>query len=293
MKRAIGTILLVAASLQNTVLQTVAELQTAHDYPAAIIQLQKERQADPKKFEAADRDYLLARLAEKDGRLALAMSTYMSITRRESLLRGYALARMSRIARSTGNLLFERIYLQQLEAENADNPLSNAAIDRIVKNSLETGNYALAISFLKTDRTGTLSIQPSEVAQDTYSRERQAMLGQAYLGLGNVEKARQVFTDLLKTTPNPAQADDHAQAAAVALDRLDGGDAEADRVPELSEAEHLRRAGIYQFNRDFPAARRHYNAVIARFAANAADAIFQIGRGYSKSGNHFEALRGY
>lgn len=293
MNRAIGTILLVAASLQIVMPQTVAELKDARDYPAAIAELQKERSADPKKFETADRDYLLARLAETDGRLALAMSTYMSLTRRESLLRGYALAQMSRIARSTGNPLLERIYLQQLEIENAENPLSDAAIDRIIKNSLETGNYALAISFLKTNRTGTSSTRPSDAAQKAYSRERQMMLGQAYLGLGNVEKARQIFADLLNTTPNPAQADDHAQAAAVALDRLDGGDAEADRVPELSEAEHLRRAGIYQFNRDFPAARRHYNAVISRFAANAADAIFQIGRGYSQTGNHVEALKWY
>lgn len=293
MKRAIGTILLVAASLQNSVPQTVGELQTARDYPAAIIQLQTERDGDPKKFEAADRDYLLARLAESDGRIAQAMSTYANLTRRESLLRGYALARMSRIARSTGNLLLERIYLQQLEAENVENPLSAAAIDRIVKNSIETGNYALALSFLKTGRTETATTKPSEAAQKAYSRERQAMLGQAFLGLGNVDKARQIFTDLLNTTPNPAQADDHAQAAAAALDRLDGGDTVADHAPNLSEAEHLRRAGIYQFNRDFPAARRHYNAVIARFAANAADAIFQIGRGYSQSGNHVEALKWY
>ncbi|MEQ1642044.1 MAG: transglycosylase SLT domain-containing protein [Pyrinomonadaceae bacterium] len=292
MKRAIGTILLVAASQQIVVPQTVADLQSARDYPAAIAQLQKERDADPKKFGSADRDYLLARLAEKDGRLALAMSTYTNVTRRESLLQGYALARMSRIARSMGNILLERIYLQQLEVANAENPLSDAAIDRIVRNSIETGNYALALSFLKTDRTDTPSTKQSDSAQRAYSRERKVMLGQAYLGLGNVEKARQVFTDLLDTTPDPAQADDHAQAAAAELDRLDGGDA-ADRVPELSEAEHLRRAGIYQFNRDFPAARRHYNAVIARFAANAADAIFQIGRGYSQSGNHVEALKWY
>lgn len=293
MKRAIGTILLVAASQQIVVQQTVADLQSARDYPAAIAQLQKERDADPKKFGSADRDYLLARLAEKDGRLALAMSTYTNVTRRESLLQGYALARMSRIARSMGNMLLERIYLQQLEVANAENPLSDAAIDRIVKNSIETGNYALALSFLKTDRTDSPSTKQSYSAQRAYSRERKVMLGQAYLGLGNVEKARQVFTNLLDTTPDLAQADDHAQAAAAELDRLDGGDAAADRVPELSEAEHLRRAGIYQFNRDFPAARRHYNAAIARFAANAADAIFQIGRGYSQSGNHVEALKWY
>ena len=293
MKRAIGTILLVAASLQNAIPQTVAELQSARDYPAAISQLQKERDADPKKFEAADRDYLLARLAETDGHLALAMSTYLSVSRRESILRGYALARMSRIARSTGNLLLERIYLQQLQIENVENTLLGPAMDRIVKNCIETGNYALAISFLQASRAGTPSTKPSDAAQKAYSRERQAMLGQAFLGLGNVERARQIFIDLLATTPNPAQADDHAQAAAAALDRLDGGDAAVDRVPDLSEAEHLRRAGIYQFNRDFPAARRHYNAVIARFAANATDAIFQIGRGYSQAGNHVEALKWY
>ena len=293
MKRAIGTILLVAASLQNVIPQTVAELRRARDYPAAISQLQKERDADPKKFEVADRDYLLARLAEKDGRLVLALNSYQNVSSRGSLLKGYALARLSRIARSTGNLLLERIYLQQLTIENAENPLSDAAIDQIAKNCLETGNYAVAISFLKTNRTRTSSTKPSEAAQKAYSRERQALLGQAFLGLGNVEKARQIFTELLNTTPNPAQADDHAQAAAAALDRLDGGDAATDRLPELGEAEHLRRAGIYQFNRDFAAARRHYNAVIASFAANAAEAIFQIGRGYSQAGNHVEALKWY
>ena len=292
MKRAIGTILLVAASLQNVVPQTVAEFQAGRYYPAAIYLLENERDAERNKFESADRDYLLARLAEKEGMLGLAMNSYLNVSRRESLLRGYALARMSRIARSTGNLLLERIYLQQLQIEDAENPLADAAIDRIVKNCLETRDYAVAVGFLKTERTKTPT-KPGDAVQKAYSRERQAMLGHAYLGLGNVAKARQTFTNLINTTPNPAQADDHAQAAATALDRLDGGDDSADRVPELSEAEHLRRAGIYQFNRDFPAARRHYNAVIARFAANVPEAIFQIGRGYSQSGDHVEALKWY
>jgi len=293
MKGAIGIILLVAASLQNVVPQTVAQLQAARDYSTAISQLQKERDTDPKKFEDADRDYLLARLAEKEGRLALAMSTYLSVSRRESMLGNYALARMSRIARSSGNLLLERIYLQQLAAQIAEKPFSDAAIDRIVKNCFETGNFALAISFLKTKRNESSSTRRSDGAAKAYSRERQAMLGKAFLGLGTLEKARQIFTGLLDTSLNPAQADDHAQAAAAALDRLDGGDATADRVPELTEAEHMRRAGIYQFNRDFAAARRHFKAVIARFATNAPEAIFQIGRGYSQTRDHVDALKWY
>ncbi|MEQ1923567.1 MAG: transglycosylase SLT domain-containing protein, partial [Pyrinomonadaceae bacterium] len=98
----------------------------------------------------------------------------------------------------------------------------------------------------------------------------------------------------LATVPNASQPDDVAQTAARGLDMLDGGAENfGKKAPDLAETEHLRRANIYQFNRDFADAKLHFEAVIARFpnGVNAMDAILQIGRGFSQQGDYVEALK--
>ncbi len=64
-------------------------------------------------------------------------------------------------------------------------------------------------------------------------------------------------------------------------------------VPKLSDYEHLRRASIYQFNRDFDHARKHYAAISREHPTSGIvpDAIFQTGRGYAQEGNFSEAIK--
>ena len=63
----------------------------------------------------------------------------------------------------------------------------------------------------------------------------------------------------------------------------------------LPDFEHLRRASIYQFNRDFNDARKHYAAIVENFPTSGIvpDAMFQIGRGYAQEGNLNEAVNWY
>ena len=64
-------------------------------------------------------------------------------------------------------------------------------------------------------------------------------------------------------------------------------------VGQLSEAEHLLRASVYQFNRDFDAARRHYLAVVERYpqSPTVANALYQTGRGFYLQLKYEEALK--
>ena len=69
-----------------------------------------------------------------------------------------------------------------------------------------------------------------------------------------------MFTKLLMQMPDASRPDDFALTAVRELDSLDKSAGTA----KLSEPEHLIRASVYQFNRDFAAARAHYQTLIDR-----------------------------
>jgi|CXWL01.1.fsa_nt_gi soluble lytic murein transglycosylase len=299
MKRQFGALVMIAAlfsvgipQAQTEFRRKVFELADSRDNSGAIRLLVNQKATDPKAFESGDHDYLLARMAEADGQIAVALQNYQSVVTRGSSLSPYALAQLSVLARSTGNLFLEHLYLQQLQLLYPENPLAAAAFHRLASSSFETGNYAETIRILTTLNAASAKAAIDKPRQLAVSRERQSLLGNAFMRGGQREKAREIFTRLLDETPNPAQADDHAQTAAKGLDLLDGG-SPGKKAPDLDESEHFRRANIYQFNRDFTDARLHYEAIIARFSTGAADAIFQIGRGYAQSADHAEALKWY
>lgn len=299
MKRPVGVLIIilaafVAAKPQNLadIHRKVLDLVSSRDYSAAVTELQNLKKTDPKAFESNNYDYLLARMAESDGQLALAMATYQGVKSRDTSLSVYALAHMSQIARSTGNLMLEWLYLQEILMIAPDSLLAASANGRIARNGFETGNYSETIRLL-TSGTGA---GPAAAANKAAAREDQKLLADAYVRIGQTAKARDIFVSLLDHLPNPAQADDVAQDAAKGLDLLDGGAGNFGRkAPELTELEHLRRANIYQFNRDFANAKLHFDAIIARFptGAIAPDAAYQIGRGYAQQTNHVEALSWY
>src|SRR5207237_321290 len=118
---------------------------------------------------------------------------------------------------------------------------------RIAENWMESGNYPAAIAALTASRPSGAVGQSSAKLRD-----RTELLAEARTMSGDRERARQMFTELLDQMPNPAQPDNAAQAAARNLDLLDVGTEQFGRkVADLPEAEHLRRAGVYQFVRDF------------------------------------------
>lgn len=247
------------------------------DYSGAIAELNARKAADPTAFSAGNYAHILARVAEADGMTATAMSAYQQSASTASM------RQMSQIARSTGNLLFERLLLTEISIEHSNDPSSAMIERRLAENRFESGNYAETIRMLTTKRSGSMKTDAIG------ARDAQVLLGESYLRMQAADQARSIFSALINNMPNPAQPDDAALKAAKGLDILDGGASNA----ELSEAEHRLRAGIYQFNRDYKDARLHFEKIISRFPDGAADALLQIGRGYTQADDHVEAIKWY
>lgn len=280
------------------------------DYQTAISELQKLEKSDKKIFTLNNYDYLLARLAENQGNTALAMANYQAVVNRKSILSEYALKHLAEIARVSGNLMLERVYLQQMTLAPPESLLKNAAEMRIALNLLENKDFNGAITALQNLTSGLPSANapaPKAASQavvasntfgklggnDAKTRANLVYLAQAFLQSGKTNEAREVFTKLVTNLPNPAQPDDYALAGVRGLDFLDAGEENFGKTaPEIPDPEHLRRALIYQFNRSFPLARLHYRAIVEKFpnSPNVPDALYQIGRGYVLEADFQEAI---
>ncbi|CAN5348226.1 hypothetical protein BH10ACI2_BH10ACI2_10560 [soil metagenome] len=268
--------------------QKMRELVEKRDHHTLIDELQKIKSAEPKTFAAKNFDYLLARAAESSGALATAMASYQAVVTRDSELKPWALKHLSQIARSTGNLMLERLYLEEIRVDSENSILAYPATDRQADNSFESGNYSETMRLLTA--TGSPKLAP---ATRNGSRESRELFAEASLRKGETELARTIFDSLIKTVANPAQPDDIARKAAEKLDLIDvGGTDFGKKVGNLTEAEHLQRAGIYQFYRDFANAKLHYEALIGINPAgpNSADAALQIGRGFAQQADFVKAL---
>jgi soluble lytic murein transglycosylase len=243
--------------------------------------------SDPKAFAAGDYDYLLARSAESEGQLALAMHWYQAVANRHSVLKPYALAHLSQIARSTGNPMLERMYLQHLIFFKADSLLAGSAHSRLALNYFEAGNFNETIRSLKQNW------QPAPgraLKSESNRRLAEALLGKAFVGAAETSAARNIFDRLLKVGADGVVSDDASLTAAESLDQLDTGpDGE---VPRLAEQDHFRRAEIYHAHRDLARARLHLNAVVANFPTSprVPEAIFQTGRTYVQESDFTAAV---
>jgi soluble lytic murein transglycosylase len=260
------------------------------DYATAIVELNSLKKSDKKLFQINNYDYLLARISEKKGDLATAMSNYNSVVKRKSVLSEYALWHLSQISRSSGNLMQERIYLRQLAVSAPTGLLKNAATSRTARSYFESNDFNSVISYPLPVISGRQSADKTK----TENRENLLLLGQSYLQSGKSNEAREVFTKLITNLPNASQPDDFALAATKGLDELDGGkDLFGKKAPQITDTEHLRRATIYQFNRDFEFSRLHYQAIIERFpqSPSVAAAMFQIGRSYTIELRFNEAIQ--
>lgn len=256
------------------------------DNAAALTELQSLRTAQPALFTQNNYDYLLARLSEQSGDLAQATIHYQTVVARNSPLKQYALWHLARLARTTGNLPLEREKLRELITTVPTSLLREAATARLGESFFESGDFAAAIQTLRPRSSATGN--PS-------AREALALIGQAYLRSGQKDAAREAFSALVTRLPNPSQPDDFALAGVRGLDALDAGSEEAARnaAPQLALDEHLRRAQVYYFNRDFAGSRLHYLAIVERYGQSASvpEALFLTGRGFAQEGNFQEALK--
>ena len=255
------------------------------DYPAALSELQGIQRADPSLFTRNNYDYLLARLADRLGDNATAGSNYQTVVTRRSLLSQYALWHLAELARSTGDLTLERERLRQLISTSPTSLLRAAAVARLGESFFESKDYPSAIATLGPR---------SSASGDSSEREALALIGEAYVRSGQKDAARDAFTKLVSKVPNATQPDDFALAGVRGLDVLDSGSEEAalKAAPQLAEEVHLLRARVYNFNRDFAGARRHYQAIIDRYAqsADVPEALYMIGRGFYQERNFADAL---
>jgi soluble lytic murein transglycosylase len=273
------------------------------DDAAAINDLRAMLASEPSVFALNNYGYLLARLSQKHGDVATAAISYQLIVARNSRLSQYALWHLSQLARATGNLTLEREHLRRLLAIAPESLLREAANTRLAQSFFESGDDASVISTLRPRASANGGAN---------ARAALALLGQSYLRSGQQAAAREAFSHLVTQLPDPRMPDDYALAGARGLDQLDsnGGNAQTatqsisqttpqaaststpQSAPRLPEQEHLRRALIYSFNRDFAGARLHYAAIIEHYpqSASVPDALYQTGRSYSQEGRFDEAI---
>jgi soluble lytic murein transglycosylase len=185
-----------------------------------------------------------------------------------------ALAKLAVTAHSTGNLLLEQILLRRLSIESAGD-FADAARHRLAENALERGDFAETIRLLNSG-DGAADPKSPQIRRD------RSLVGEAYRRSGDTATASQMLNDVVATSPNAAQPDDADLLAVKSLDGI-GGD--------VDETAHFRRASVYQFARYWDEARDHYKFV--KTPPDAAEALFQIGRGYSQSSEYERAIPYY
>ena len=251
----------------------------AENWQTARAEINKLRSTNGALFREKNYDYLLGRIAERTGDIASATASYQAIASNDSRLKQYALWRLAKIARSTGDLVLERERLQQLVSTAPSSLLFEAAALRLSESFFESGDFASAASSAKAL---TLS------KNTNVARKGAALMGAAYLKAGKTAEARDVFTKLVMQMPDGSRPDDFALEAVRQLDSLDKAS-----PATLTEADHLLRASVYQFNRDFPGARFHYQSLIDRFPQSTAipNATYQIARGLYLEAKYDDAVK--
>jgi soluble lytic murein transglycosylase-like protein/TolA-binding protein len=250
----------------------------AGDWQTARSEISKVRAANEALFRDKNYEYLLGRIAEQTGDTASAVANYQAIATNNSKLKEYALWRLAKLARATGDLVLERERLQQLIAAAPSSLLFDAATLRLTESFFESGDFASAASAAK----------PLTLSKNiNMSREGAALMGLSLLRAGKTTEARDTFARLVMQMPDASRPDDYALEAVRQIDALDKNS------PLTSEAEHLLFASVYQFNRDFAGARVHYQTLIDRYpkSTTVPNAIFQIARGLYNEGKYDDAVK--
>ena len=252
-----------------------AQLRAAldrHDLPATEAWLREAQRRSPEAFARNNYDYLLARVLEWRGAQAEAAATYRQVAARLSPLAGYALWHQAEIERAAVRPAAEQALLRKLIEQFPNHLLRERAAERLSESYSKAGQHQEAIAALR--------------ALGGPRRDLLARIGEEQLSLKQTAAARASFESVLAG----GALDDSSLRAALGLDRAD-----APAPAPLPEAERLRRARIYQFNRYFAEARRHWLALVRDFpqSPGRAEALFQLGRGHFLQNNFAEARKWY
>ncbi|MEP7341177.1 MAG: hypothetical protein ABI977_25830, partial [Acidobacteriota bacterium] len=243
------------------------------DDPRAAEGLLREMmRTSPEAFARNNYDYLLVRLLMRRDANSDASQLLQSVVARGSVLAGYALWHQAEIARTAGNAKEEQRLLQKFIAQYADHFYRDRAVQRLAESYFRVGQYQSVISLLR----GSVATR----------REYLALIGEAQAAMRQTDAARASFESALAG----GSMDDTSLRAARGLDRINEA---ASTI--LTEAEHLRRARIYQFNRYFAEARKHWLAVAGYFpqSTKRAEVLFGLGRGYFLEDNFAESAKWY
>lgn len=251
----------------------------AQDWQTARSEIDKLRTSNDAVFREKNYEYLLGRIAEKTGDVASAAKSYQTIASNDSRLKQYALWRLAKLARVTGDLVLERERLQQLVATAPSSLLFEAATLRLSESFFESGDFQAAANSAKTlTLSKTVNV----------ARKSAALMAASYLKAGKTTEARDAFTKLVMQMPDASRPDDFALEAVRQLDLLDKGS-----PTTLTEADQLLRASVYQFNRDFAGARFHYQSIVDRFpqSTTVPNATYQIARGHYLEAKYDDAVK--
>lgn len=281
--------LLVSFAVGQTAAERFVAVKAAmerDDVNGAIAELVALRANDAEAFTANELDYLLARLYERTGDTANAAAFYTNVRARGSVLKAYATWHLADISRHAGNNMAERMLLREIEIASPNSLLTSAVRKRLAHSYFESKIYDFVIR--------TLSAAPVVDDQQPTDREDRLLLGKAYLYQEQIEQARTIFDDLIATGANAAQPDDNALGAVRGLDLIDIGiEKYGKEAPKLSDAEHLKRAKIYQFNRAFFDARLHLEAIVNDHPTSGSvpESLYLIGRGFAQATNFADAVK--
>src|ERR1044071_4131465 len=184
----------------------------ASDWQTARAEINKLRSTNEALFRDKNYDYLMGRIAERTGDLAAATASYQTIAANNSKLREYALWRLAKLARATGDLVLERERLQQLIVAAPSSLLFDAANLRLSESFFESGDFTAAAN----------SAKPLMLSKNAgVAREGSALIGVAYVRAAKTAEAREIFTKLLMQMPDASRPDDFALEAVRQLDALD------------------------------------------------------------------------
>lgn len=265
--------------------ELVRESIQRHDDTKAIDELKAIEGQYATSFQANNLDYLMARLYQRTGALGQAGTYFQKVRARDSILREYATWHLAAIARETGNLVGERILLLDLLTDRPGSLLADAARQRLAESYFESKDFDSTISSLA-----------NFVGSGQHSRDLELLYAKALLFKNDQAAARQKFEAIISSSANPAQPDDLALEAVKAIDLIEVGSEQFGKsVEKLSDYDHLKRATIYQFNRDFTDARLHFVAIVDNHPTSGLvpDALYQIGRGYTQMSDFVDAVKWY
>ncbi|MCO6509997.1 MAG: transglycosylase SLT domain-containing protein [Aridibacter famidurans] len=254
--------------------------------PASAIEILEgiEAQDEGRIFAANNYPYLAGRLFEKTGDTGTAARRYLEAAEPGSALESYALWRLSKLMRRSGNLPAERLFLLEALSLSTESAPSYSAGERLARSWFESGNHDSAIHSARNRWHGS---------DGAASREDLILIGKAARLSGDARTASESFKRVLETTPDPARPDDLALAAVEGRDLLAVDEEEfGSRVLDLSPEEHFERANVFQHNRRFRLARLHFRGIVERFPGDprAPESAYQIGRGFAQERDYQHAI---